>query len=290
MIITGLDDRRGQLPIFILRDSIKIEDMVDLMIEDDSVKVFWGDKYLGIVPKQYSFDIIKKYNMAMVKKIAVMAVTINFELECMTEEDLNQYRINKIVNSAVEKANEFVDKQLQSLKELEEQRRKQKIEQDEIINHSKNIEYVVSTEAFKKLAKLYEPNMNVFNGIVSSILITFSNISKQQKIYELLDSLIDKEIQAKRSVRQNKVLKIVNQNRQLLPLLDNYIADLTKIRIESEKLRRERERDSFFNGKPYERDANCWKCHAHLSSKTHLKCYDCGWLKCSCGACGCNKY
>ncbi|OMD87527.1 MULTISPECIES: hypothetical protein [Paenibacillus] len=290
MMIKGLDDRRGQPSLFILRDSIKIEDMVDLKVEHDSVKVFWKDKYLCIIPKRYSIDIINNYNMAMVKKIKVMAVTLNFELECMTDEDLNRFRIDKIVDAAVEKANIEIEKHIRRFTELSEQKRKERIEQDEIINQAKDIEYVISTGAFKTLARLYEPNMNNYNGIISSILNTFSDTSKQQKIYNLLDSLIDKEIQAKRSIRENKILKIVNQNRQLSPLLDNYIADLKKMRIESEKLRKERERDVLLNRKPYVREANCWKCRAYLTSKTHLKCYGCGWLKCSCGACGCNKY
>jgi hypothetical protein len=291
MIIKGLDDRKGQLPLFILRDSIKIEDMVDLKVEHDSVKVFWKDKYLGIVPKRYSIDLINnKYSMAMVKRIEVMAVTLNFELECMTDADLSQFRMDKIVNAAVEKANIKIEKHLRRLTEISDQKRKERIEQDEIINQAKNIEYVISTEAFKTLVKLYEPNMNNFNGIISSILNTFSDTSKQEKIYNLLDSLIDKEIQVKRSIRDNKILKIVNQNRQLLSLLDNYIADLKKMRIESEKLRKERERDILLNRSQYVREANCWKCRAYLTSKTHLKCYGCGWLKCSCGACGCNKY
>ncbi|MBM7704361.1 hypothetical protein [Metabacillus iocasae] len=36
------------------------------------------------------------------------------------------------------------------------------------------------------------------------------------------------------------------------------------------------------------RVSNCWKCSKHLSSYTDIVCYDCRWIKCDCGGCGCN--
>jgi hypothetical protein len=38
----------------------------------------------------------------------------------------------------------------------------------------------------------------------------------------------------------------------------------------------------------FKRDARCWKCKAELSTETHQKCQVCNWIKCNCGACGCN--
>jgi hypothetical protein len=37
------------------------------------------------------------------------------------------------------------------------------------------------------------------------------------------------------------------------------------------------------------RVAYCWKCGGDLASGSDVKCGECGWLRCSCGACGC-KY
>lgn len=36
------------------------------------------------------------------------------------------------------------------------------------------------------------------------------------------------------------------------------------------------------------RSTHCYNCQAHLDSSSHLKCSACGWLVCTCGACGCS--
>jgi hypothetical protein len=36
------------------------------------------------------------------------------------------------------------------------------------------------------------------------------------------------------------------------------------------------------------REATCFRCHLDLSSSDDSVCADCGWLRCTCGACGCN--
>lgn len=35
------------------------------------------------------------------------------------------------------------------------------------------------------------------------------------------------------------------------------------------------------------RVTHCYRCSAHLDSDAHLECSACGWLVCTCGACGC---
>lgn len=37
------------------------------------------------------------------------------------------------------------------------------------------------------------------------------------------------------------------------------------------------------------RVAHCWRCREHLDSALNRECSACGWLKCSCGACGCGR-
>lgn len=41
------------------------------------------------------------------------------------------------------------------------------------------------------------------------------------------------------------------------------------------------------SGNPRFRETHCYNCKGHLSSTSHLMCADCGWLVCTCGACGC---
>lgn len=36
------------------------------------------------------------------------------------------------------------------------------------------------------------------------------------------------------------------------------------------------------------REPHCYSCHAHLDSHSYLECSGCGWLVCTCGACGCS--
>ncbi|WP_353853087.1 hypothetical protein [Dehalobacter restrictus] len=38
----------------------------------------------------------------------------------------------------------------------------------------------------------------------------------------------------------------------------------------------------------HQREAKCWSCKTKLSTLTHKKCPACNWIKCACGACGCN--
>ena len=35
------------------------------------------------------------------------------------------------------------------------------------------------------------------------------------------------------------------------------------------------------------RSTHCYNCQVHLDSNSHLECSTCGWLVCTCGACGC---
>lgn len=35
------------------------------------------------------------------------------------------------------------------------------------------------------------------------------------------------------------------------------------------------------------RTAKCWNCHEPLDNAADLECNSCGWIVCSCGACGC---
>jgi hypothetical protein len=35
------------------------------------------------------------------------------------------------------------------------------------------------------------------------------------------------------------------------------------------------------------RVAHCWRCKGHLDNSTDVECGVCGWILCSCGACGC---
>jgi len=37
------------------------------------------------------------------------------------------------------------------------------------------------------------------------------------------------------------------------------------------------------------RRSYCWKCKEAVSSSANKQCEDCGWLICSCGACGCGR-
>lgn len=37
------------------------------------------------------------------------------------------------------------------------------------------------------------------------------------------------------------------------------------------------------------RVTKCWYCHSHLETGVYMECSMCGWLVCSCGACGCGK-
>lgn len=37
------------------------------------------------------------------------------------------------------------------------------------------------------------------------------------------------------------------------------------------------------------RVTKCWSCHRHLETGVYMECSMCGWLVCSCGACGCGK-
>jgi len=43
------------------------------------------------------------------------------------------------------------------------------------------------------------------------------------------------------------------------------------------------------NAKPEIRTTACWACHMPLDSIMSQTCPVCGWLICSCGACGCNR-
>lgn len=40
--------------------------------------------------------------------------------------------------------------------------------------------------------------------------------------------------------------------------------------------------------KPKSRETHCWSCKAELSTEVNSRCTTCGWLACSCGACGCS--
>lgn len=40
-------------------------------------------------------------------------------------------------------------------------------------------------------------------------------------------------------------------------------------------------------GQKLHRVAHCWKCATLLDSKLDVECIACGWILCSCGACGC---
>ena len=35
------------------------------------------------------------------------------------------------------------------------------------------------------------------------------------------------------------------------------------------------------------RVTHCWHCKTHLDGSRHHNCRRCGWIECSCGACGC---
>lgn len=37
------------------------------------------------------------------------------------------------------------------------------------------------------------------------------------------------------------------------------------------------------------RVANCWSCHRGLDNSTDIECLACGWILCTCGACGCGR-
>lgn len=37
------------------------------------------------------------------------------------------------------------------------------------------------------------------------------------------------------------------------------------------------------------RSPHCWSCHSELDSSINLECCACGWILCSCGACGCGR-
>lgn len=37
------------------------------------------------------------------------------------------------------------------------------------------------------------------------------------------------------------------------------------------------------------RNAHCWSCKSQLSNASDVECASCGWIVCSCGACGCGK-
>jgi len=52
-----------------------------------------------------------------------------------------------------------------------------------------------------------------------------------------------------------------------------------------EKIRQSKiARDSLVKGSTSIRN-HCWSCRASLSGSTHLKCSNCGWLRCRCGVC-----
>jgi hypothetical protein len=42
-----------------------------------------------------------------------------------------------------------------------------------------------------------------------------------------------------------------------------------------------------FSGAEQQRSTHCYSCKAHLDSRMNIQCASCGWLICSCGACGC---
>ena len=35
--------------------------------------------------------------------------------------------------------------------------------------------------------------------------------------------------------------------------------------------------------------SHCWRCGKRVMSNKNKRCSTCGWLKCKCGACGCNR-
>lgn len=35
------------------------------------------------------------------------------------------------------------------------------------------------------------------------------------------------------------------------------------------------------------RNTQCFSCKSHINTESYKKCLDCGWIVCSCGACGC---
>lgn len=37
------------------------------------------------------------------------------------------------------------------------------------------------------------------------------------------------------------------------------------------------------------RATHCWACHGSLDSTVNLECVACGWILCTCGACGCGR-
>ena len=37
------------------------------------------------------------------------------------------------------------------------------------------------------------------------------------------------------------------------------------------------------------RNTHCFRCKTHLESGSHFECSACGWLVCTCGACGCGS-
>ncbi len=59
-------------------------------------------------------------------------------------------------------------------------------------------------------------------------------------------------------------------------------------REESEYVRGCLERE-FANTGRLHRTPPCWHCHQGLDNATDVECATCGWIICSCGACGCGR-
>lgn len=105
---------------------------------------------------------------------------------------------------------------------------------------------------------------------------------------------IRNEAREKERIRQVELAKVETLRQEML------LKERERQRIEKEKeyweLRREALRIhkqqnsgflSFFKPTKIFRNANCYRCQSFLFSSTHAECAACGWIVCTCGACGC---
>lgn len=44
-----------------------------------------------------------------------------------------------------------------------------------------------------------------------------------------------------------------------------------------------------YSAKKVRRETNCWSCKSPITSENLPECVTCGWILCSCGACGCGR-
>ncbi|GAA4880245.1 hypothetical protein GCM10023310_70540 [Paenibacillus vulneris] len=285
MIIKGLDNRRVQVSLSILRNKIHVGDIVELQKNGSDVIVKFNDFILGTIPKIYNKEELLQYRLAIVEGIEVMAVTLNFQLRCMTDNEYHQFTLDQIVQKHVKKAEEYIN---QVMSKIEEKQRKV-VEIQKMQEKQEND--VLHSKAFKNLAIKYRGKIERSSSFVSRFIdnLNYGSDSNHNKKY------LEQQIMSEQKQSGNDItyvtLKRLNDQGRLEKLLNTAIEEIKKNEEVMKRLRiatKHIQRDTYTP--PAIRETHCWKCKAELSSRRNNKCRRCRWLVCSCGACNCNRY